>query len=69
MLSIRQNRSLLKHATESFKCNKEQLSKLLLEQWRILLSATAELEAGRTICVIDSLDECSDVMRAIDFIS
>ncbi|KAN0075809.1 Sex-determining protein fem-1, partial [Elaphomyces granulatus] len=58
-----QNRSLLKHAMESFKRNKEQLSKLLLEQWRILLSATADPEAGRTICVIDALDECSDAMR------
>lgn len=58
-----QDPSLLGRAIPFFQRHGDKLCERLSELWKLFLEVTVCPEAGRTICVIDALDECADDMR------
>ena len=60
-----QKMQLIRHALPAFRLNGAKLSRLFDELWDILVSAAGDPEAGTTFCVLDALDECSDLTRTI----
>lgn len=60
---FKQKRALLRHALSEFEHNKTKLSGLFETLWSIFLKATTDSEAGKIICVLDALDECSQDTR------
>ncbi|KAL9023532.1 MAG: hypothetical protein Q9196_007145, partial [Gyalolechia fulgens] len=51
---------LIQHAIPSWERAGQNVPREADELWRILLSASRDEKAGRTICVLDALDECRD---------
>ncbi|KAL1980263.1 hypothetical protein VTN96DRAFT_4407 [Rasamsonia emersonii] len=58
-----QDPSLLERAIPFFQRHGDKLCERLSELWKLFLEVTTCPEAGRTICVIDALDECSEDMQ------
>lgn len=58
-----QDPSLLGRAIPFFQRHGDKLCERLSELWKLFLEVTTCPEAGRTICVIDALDECSENMQ------
>ena len=56
---------LVRYALPAFRLNGTKLARLFDELWDILMAATDDPEAGTTICVLDAIDECSEVTRTI----
>ncbi|KUL81610.1 hypothetical protein ZTR_10658 [Talaromyces verruculosus] len=51
-------RQLLQYALPSWESNGEKLTHETEDLWRVFMEATTAPMAGKTICVLDALDEC-----------
>ncbi|KAL8917658.1 MAG: hypothetical protein Q9208_007839 [Pyrenodesmia sp. 3 TL-2023] len=51
---------LIQHAIPAWETAGDKVQREADELWRILLGASRDVKAGRTICVLDALDECGD---------
>ncbi|KAL8846162.1 MAG: hypothetical protein Q9221_008730 [Calogaya cf. arnoldii] len=51
---------LIQHAIPAWEKAGDKVQREADELWRILLGASRDVKAGRTICVLDALDECGD---------
>ena len=60
-----QKSQLVRYALPAFRLNGTKLARLFDELWDVFVSATDDPEAGTTICVLDAIDECSEVTRNI----
>ncbi|KAL8925462.1 MAG: hypothetical protein Q9172_002224 [Xanthocarpia lactea] len=62
---------LIRHAIPSWDKAGDSVQREADELWRILLSASRDEKAGRTICVLDALDECreNDQQRLITMLA
>lgn len=60
-----QKSQLVRYALPAFRLNGTKLARLFDELWDIFVTATDDPEAGTTICVLDAIDECSEVTRTI----
>ena len=58
-----QNEALLKHAMPDFQRNGQKLSQLFDTLWKVFMSAITDPDAGSVICILDALDECSELSR------
>ena len=58
-----QNTELIKYAIPSYLKNGGKLPQLLETLWDIFIRATADPNAGNTVCVLDALDECAEDSR------
>ncbi|KAF8849192.1 hypothetical protein BDZ45DRAFT_554699, partial [Acephala macrosclerotiorum] len=55
-----QKPELLKHAVEFHDKNGDKLTANVDLLWRLLLTASADPQAGEMICILDALDECRE---------
>ena len=60
-----QKSQLVRYALPAFRLNGTKLTRFFDELWDIFVSATDDPEAGTTVCVLDAIDECSEVTRTI----
>ncbi|KAL8762358.1 MAG: hypothetical protein Q9184_001620 [Pyrenodesmia sp. 2 TL-2023] len=51
---------LIQHAIPAWEKAGDKVQREADELWRILLGASKDVKAGRTICILDALDECGD---------
>lgn len=58
-----QKSQLVRHASPAFRLNRTKLPQLFGELWDIFTSATSDPAGGITFCVLDALDECSELTR------
>jgi hypothetical protein len=55
--------SLIKHAMTQFKDKKHKFTEEFQALWDVFVSAAADPNCGKVICIVDGLDECEEFTR------
>jgi len=59
------NNSLIKHAMTQFKNKKHKFTEEFQALWEVFVSAAADPNCGKVICIVDGLDECEEFTRKL----
>jgi hypothetical protein len=60
---LKANNSLIKHAMMQFKDKKHKFTEEFHALWEVFVSAAADPDCGKVICIVDGLDECEGLTQ------